>query len=110
MFEFTVGSLLNIALILGAVVEGKQGAVLELHDPLDQERITIAGRNPVLAANFSAPVSFVVAVSRPDKLGLIRLLNPQNIPLHPPAFGRMLTQRRQRRHPHLGFRIPGRRT
>ena len=67
------------ALALTAVVraEGKNGAVLELHDPLDVERISIAGRNPVLAANFSAPVSFVVAVTRPDKLGLIRLLNPQ---------------------------------
>jgi len=69
----------RVGLALTAVVraEGKNGAVLELHDPLDQERISIAGRNPVLAANFSAPVSFVVAVTRPDKLGLIRLINPQ---------------------------------
>lgn len=52
-------------------------ATLELHDPLEQERISIAGRNPVLAADFSAPVSMFMAIARPDKLGLIRLLNPQ---------------------------------
>jgi triacylglycerol esterase/lipase EstA (alpha/beta hydrolase family) len=69
----------RMTMALTAVVraEGKNGAVLELHDPLDEERISIVGRNPVLAANFSAPVSFVVATARPDKLGLIRLLNPQ---------------------------------
>ena len=69
----------RMAMAMTAVVraEGQQGAVLELHDPLDEERISIAGRNPVLAADFSAPVSFVMAVARPDKLGLIRLLNPQ---------------------------------
>ena len=69
----------RVTMALTAVVraEGKHGAVLELHDPLEEERISIAGRNPVLAANFSAPVSFVVATQRPDKLGLIRLLNPQ---------------------------------
>jgi triacylglycerol esterase/lipase EstA (alpha/beta hydrolase family) len=69
----------QVAMALTAVVraEGKQGAVLELHDPLEEERISIAGRNPVLAANLSAPVSFVMAVTRPDKLGLSRLINPQ---------------------------------
>jgi pimeloyl-ACP methyl ester carboxylesterase len=69
----------RVTMALTAVVraEGKNGAVLELHDPLDEEHISIAGRNPVLAANFSAPVSFVVATARPDKLGLIRLINPQ---------------------------------
>jgi pimeloyl-ACP methyl ester carboxylesterase len=52
-------------------------ATLELHDPLDAETISIAGRNPVLAADFSAPVAMVMAIARPDKLGLVRLLNPQ---------------------------------
>ncbi len=68
----------RVAMALTAVLrfEGK-GAVLELHDPLEEERISIAGRRPVLAADFSAPVLLVVATSRPDKLGLIRLLNPQ---------------------------------
>jgi pimeloyl-ACP methyl ester carboxylesterase len=69
----------RISMALTAVLRHGPGrdAVLELHDPLDEERIAIAGRNPVLAANFSAPVSFTLAVNRPDKLGLIRLINPQ---------------------------------
>ena len=57
--------------------EGGRSATLELHDPLEEERISIAGRNLVLAADFTAPISMFIAVARPDKLGLIRLLNPQ---------------------------------
>jgi pimeloyl-ACP methyl ester carboxylesterase len=57
--------------------EGSRSATLELHDPFQEEGISIAGRNPALAADFSAPVSMFIAVARPDKLGLIRLLNPQ---------------------------------
>ena len=57
--------------------EGSRRAVLELHDPLEVEKIRIAGRNPTLAADYSAPIALTMAVSRPDKLGLIRLLNPQ---------------------------------
>lgn len=56
---------------------GKTSATLELHDPLEVEKISIAGRNPDLAADFSAPISLYMSVARPDKLGLIRLLNPQ---------------------------------
>ena len=56
---------------------GGSRATLELHDPLDEERISIAGRNPVLAANFTAPAAMFMAVARPDKLGLIRLLRPE---------------------------------
>ncbi len=52
-------------------------ATLELHDPLEEERIAIAGRNPVLAADFTAPIGMYMAIARPDKLGLIRLINPQ---------------------------------
>lgn len=57
--------------------EGDRSATLELHEPLEEDRISIAGRNPVLAADFTAPVSMSIAVARPDKLGLIRMLNPQ---------------------------------
>ena len=57
--------------------DGPRRAVLELHDPLEVEKIRIAGRNPTLAADYSAPIALTMAVSRPDKLGLIRLLNPQ---------------------------------
>lgn len=57
--------------------EGKKNVTLELHDPFQEETIAIAGRTPPLAADFGAPVSMFIAVARPDKLGLIRLLNPQ---------------------------------
>ncbi|MBN8459068.1 MAG: alpha/beta fold hydrolase [Verrucomicrobia bacterium] len=57
--------------------ENAATATLELHDPLETERISIAGRNPVLAANFTAPISMFLALARPDKLGLTRLLDPQ---------------------------------
>jgi pimeloyl-ACP methyl ester carboxylesterase len=52
-------------------------ATLELHDPLDEERIDIAGRHPVLAADFCSATSLGMARLRPDKLGLARMLNPQ---------------------------------
>lgn len=54
-----------------------KSATLELHDPLDETNISIAGRNPALAANYSAPVSMLMSIARPDKLGFTRLLNPQ---------------------------------
>ncbi len=57
--------------------DGTRSATLELHDPLDLDRISITRRNPPLAANFSAAASLGMADLRPDKLGLIRLLNPQ---------------------------------
>ncbi len=53
-----------------------KSATLELHDPLETDRISIAGRNPPLAADFSAPVSMQMSIHRPDKLGLVRLLDP----------------------------------
>ena len=58
-------------------IGGQRSATLELHDPYQEDHISIGGRNPVLAADFGAPVSMFIADSRPDKLGLIRLLNPQ---------------------------------
>jgi pimeloyl-ACP methyl ester carboxylesterase len=67
---------LTVSLTAVLRFDGKT-ATLELHDPLETERIAIAGRQPALAANFSAPVTFTMAVARPDKLGLTRLLNPQ---------------------------------
>lgn len=68
----------RVAIALTAVLRFQgRNAILELHDPLETERVRVGGRNPVLAADFSAPVTFTMAVARPDKLGLIRLLNPQ---------------------------------
>lgn len=57
--------------------DNPRSASLELYDPLNVEKISIVGRNPSLAANFSAPVSIQMAIARPDKLGIVRLLNPQ---------------------------------
>ncbi|MEO8613678.1 MAG: hypothetical protein ABI600_00935 [Luteolibacter sp.] len=57
--------------------DGKRTATLELHDPLNEERVAIAGRNPVLAADYSAPVSMMLSIGRPDKLGIVRMLDPQ---------------------------------
>jgi pimeloyl-ACP methyl ester carboxylesterase len=57
--------------------DSKNAATLELLDPLDVETVTLAGRRHTLAADFSAPVSMVMAKTRPDKLGLVRMLNPQ---------------------------------
>ena len=68
---------MSVALTAVLRLEGSRGATLELLDPLEVDKISIAGRNPPLAADFSAPISLTMAVVRPDKLGLIRLLNPQ---------------------------------
>lgn len=56
---------------------GSSSATLELYDPLNTEKIHIAGKTPELAANFTAPMAMYVATARPDKLGLKRLLDPQ---------------------------------
>ena len=57
--------------------DSEKSATLELHDPLDTDTISIAGHRPRLAADFSAPVSMQLSIHRPDKLGFVRLLNPQ---------------------------------
>lgn len=67
----------NTALTAILRFDGRTAGTLELHDPLEEEKISIAGRHPTLAADFSAPAALLLAVDRPDKLGLIRLLNPQ---------------------------------
>lgn len=67
----------NTALTAVLRFDGRTSGTLELHDPLEEEKISIAGRNPTLAADFSAPAALLLAVDRPDKLGFIRMLNPQ---------------------------------
>jgi pimeloyl-ACP methyl ester carboxylesterase len=57
--------------------DAKNSATLELHDPLEVEAISIAGKQRELAADFSAPVSIHMSIARPDKLGLVRMINPQ---------------------------------
>ena len=57
--------------------DNAESATLEFHDPLDSERIAVSGRDPVLAADFTAPTALALARTRLDRLGLVRLLNPR---------------------------------
>jgi len=57
--------------------DAKNSATLELHDPLNVESIAMNGRRQDLAADFSAPLSILMSTVRPDKLGLVRMINPQ---------------------------------
>lgn len=57
--------------------DNAESATLEFHDPLARERVEISGRNPVLAANFTAPAALALARTRLDSLGLVRLFNPR---------------------------------
>ena len=57
--------------------DNAHSATLELLDPLNRESIAIAGYFPTLGANFTAPVALVLAETRIDRLGLVRLLNPR---------------------------------
>ena len=52
-------------------------ATLELIDPYQTRKISIAGKQRQLAADFGAAVMYGLSKSRIDKLGLARLLNPQ---------------------------------
>ncbi|MBK1880912.1 alpha/beta fold hydrolase [Luteolibacter pohnpeiensis] len=56
---------------------GQRPALLEFHDPVEERLISLNGHSVQLAANFTAPAALLLSVDRPDKLGLIRLLNPQ---------------------------------
>jgi pimeloyl-ACP methyl ester carboxylesterase len=77
-FRDTLAPAQQFAALTAILRVGHSGAAtLELHDPLEVEKLAIAGRKPPLAADFSAPVALTMAIARPDKLGLIRLLNPQ---------------------------------
>lgn len=57
--------------------DNAQSGTLEFHDPLDHERVAISGHEPILAANFTAPVALALAKTRLDRLGLVRLFNPR---------------------------------
>jgi pimeloyl-ACP methyl ester carboxylesterase len=52
-------------------------ATLELLDPFSVESVSFAGRTRPLAADYGAPVCQAVGRDRVDKLGLARLLNPE---------------------------------
>lgn len=52
-------------------------ATLELVDPYQVERVSIAGKRQRLAADYGATMMYGLSKARIDKLGLARLLNPQ---------------------------------
>jgi pimeloyl-ACP methyl ester carboxylesterase len=51
--------------------------VLSIRDPLATETVTVEGHTYPLAANFTASLALVLAQEKPQKLGLIRLLRPE---------------------------------
>lgn len=51
--------------------------VLTIHDPLAVETATVAGHTYPLAADYTAPYALGLAREKPQKLGLVRLLKPE---------------------------------
>jgi pimeloyl-ACP methyl ester carboxylesterase len=51
--------------------------VLSIHDPLASETTQVEGRTYPLAANFTASLAMLLAEEKPQKLGLVRLLKPE---------------------------------
>ena len=51
--------------------------VLSIQDPLASETAQVEGRTYPLAANFTASFALLLAKEKPQKLGLIRLLRPE---------------------------------
>jgi pimeloyl-ACP methyl ester carboxylesterase len=51
--------------------------VLSIKDPLASETVSVGGHTYSLAADFTASMALLLAHEKPQKLGLIRLLRPQ---------------------------------
>jgi pimeloyl-ACP methyl ester carboxylesterase len=51
--------------------------VLSIRDPLAVETVQVEGRTYPLAANFTASLAMVLAQEKPQRLGLVRLLQPE---------------------------------
>jgi pimeloyl-ACP methyl ester carboxylesterase len=51
--------------------------VLSIHDPLAVEDVQVGGRSYSLAADFTASFALLLAKEKPQKLGLVRLLRPE---------------------------------
>ncbi len=51
--------------------------VLSIHDPLAVEDVQVEGHSYALAADFTASFALALAREKPQKLGLIRLLRPE---------------------------------
>src|SRR5438067_1578786 len=51
--------------------------ILSIKDPLAAETVTVEGRGYPMAANFTGALAMTLAREKPQKLGLVRLLRPQ---------------------------------
>src|SRR5205823_7203085 len=51
--------------------------ILSIKDPLAEETVTVEGRGYPMAANFTASLAMGLAKEKPQKLGFVRLLRPQ---------------------------------
>lgn len=49
---------------------------VSFHDPLDQDTVTLGSHTYPLAADFTTPLAVLLTRERPEKLGLVRLLDP----------------------------------
>jgi pimeloyl-ACP methyl ester carboxylesterase len=63
--------------VTGVVEFEGSRCVLSIHDPLATETARVEGHTYPLAANFTASLAMVLANEKPQKLGLIRLLRPE---------------------------------
>jgi pimeloyl-ACP methyl ester carboxylesterase len=63
--------------VTGVVEFEGSRCVLSIHDPLGSETVQVEGRTYPLAANFTASFAVLLAKEKPQKLGLIRLLRPE---------------------------------
>jgi pimeloyl-ACP methyl ester carboxylesterase len=59
-----------------AEFEGSR-CILSIKDPLAGETVTVEGRGYPMAANFTAALALGLAHEKPQKLGFVRLLRPQ---------------------------------
>jgi pimeloyl-ACP methyl ester carboxylesterase/predicted GNAT family acetyltransferase len=59
-----------------AQFEGSR-CVISIHDPLASESVTVDGHTYPLAADYTAPDAVLLAKEKPQKLGFVRLLRPQ---------------------------------
>lgn len=53
-------------------------AQIEWHLPMIEERVAMHGKSYVLAADFTAPLALIMKETRPEKLGLARMLRPEH--------------------------------
>ena len=59
-----------------AEFEGSR-CILSIKDPLAAETVTVEGRGYPMAANFTGALAMTLAKEKPQKLGFVRLLRPQ---------------------------------